>query len=125
MYSQFEELETFARFGTQLDDETRRKLTRGRRVREVLKQPEHAHLTVPEQIAVLMAATQGLFDELDPAEITRAEATVRRAIRVRLPGLCDRIENAEQLSAADQETLIDTLSAALTGTDGQGADGDA
>ncbi len=125
MYSQFEELETFARFGTQLDDETRRKLTRGRRVREVLKQAEHAHLTVPEQIAVLIAATQGLFDDLDPAAVAMAEATVRRAITERLPGLCDRIENAEQLSAADQETLIDTLSAALAGTGGQGADGDA
>jgi F0F1-type ATP synthase alpha subunit len=66
MYAQFEELETFARFGTQLDAETRRKLTRGLRVREVLKQREHDHIDVPEQIAALLAATEGLFDELEP-----------------------------------------------------------
>jgi F-type H+-transporting ATPase subunit alpha len=48
MYAQFEELETFARFGTQLDAETRRKLTRGLRVREVLKQREGDHLDPPE-----------------------------------------------------------------------------
>ena len=66
MYSQFEELETFARFGTRLDAETRRKLTRGQRVREVLRQNEHDHSTVPEQIAVLLAATEGLFDALEP-----------------------------------------------------------
>ena len=66
MYSQFEELETFARFGTQMDDETRRKLTRGLRVREVLKQREHHHLAVPEQIAALLAATEGLFDDIPP-----------------------------------------------------------
>ena len=47
MYAQFEELETFARFGTQLDAETRRKLTRGLRVREVLKQREHDHIRKP------------------------------------------------------------------------------
>ena len=125
MYSQFEELETFARFGTQLDNETRRKLTRGRRVREVLKQPEHAHLTVPEQIAVLIAATEGLLDDLEPEKIAKAEATVRRAIKDDLPGLCDRIESGEKLSEDDQATLIDTLSQALSGEDGQGADGDA
>ncbi|HKK30661.1 MAG TPA: F0F1 ATP synthase subunit alpha, partial [Alphaproteobacteria bacterium] len=51
-YSQFEELETFARFGTRLDEATRKKLTRGRRVRDVLQQTERDHFPVPEQIAV-------------------------------------------------------------------------
>ena len=52
-YSQFEELEAFARFGTQLDEDTRRTLRRGRRVRETLKQPQYAPLPVAEQIAAL------------------------------------------------------------------------
>jgi F-type H+/Na+-transporting ATPase subunit alpha len=43
-YSQFEELEAFARFGTRLDEDTRRTLARGERVREVLKQPQYATL---------------------------------------------------------------------------------
>ena len=81
MYAQFEELETFARFGTQLDAETRRKLTRGLRVREVLKQREHEHIDAPEQIAALLTATEGLFDEIEPDAVTEAEEIVRRAVR--------------------------------------------
>ena len=50
-YSQFEELETFARFGARLDENTRRIIEHGRRIRACLKQPEFAPLSVPAQIA--------------------------------------------------------------------------
>lgn len=58
-YAQFEELESFARFGTRLDEETRAKLERGRRVREALQQPQYRPIPVDEQIAVLLAAGRG------------------------------------------------------------------
>ncbi len=61
-YSQFEELETFARFGTRLDAATRRTIERGHRVREVLKQQQYQPLPVADQIAVLLAVTEGMFD---------------------------------------------------------------
>ncbi|MBW1834467.1 MAG: F0F1 ATP synthase subunit alpha, partial [Deltaproteobacteria bacterium] len=57
-YSQFEELETFSRFGTRLDEETRKTLDRGRRVREVLKQSQYEPMPVPEQAAVLVACVR-------------------------------------------------------------------
>jgi F-type H+-transporting ATPase subunit alpha len=78
-YAQFEELETFSRFGTRLDEETLRRLERGRRVREVLKQGEHDPLSVPEQILVLLAATGGLLDEVPVARMPEAEAALRQA----------------------------------------------
>ena len=58
-YSQFEELEAFSRFGTRLDENTRKTIERGRRVREVLKQNQYKPIPVPEQIAVLLAVTGG------------------------------------------------------------------
>ncbi|WP_277882974.1 alternate F1F0 ATPase, F1 subunit alpha [Paracoccus salsus] len=126
MYAQFEELETFARFGTQLDAETRRKLTRGLRVREVLKQREHDHQPVPEQIAALMAATEGLFDDLEPDDVAEAEKTVRKAVRSEVPDICDRISAGEKLDDTDRKALIEALQDALSGAPPtEGDDGDA
>jgi len=125
MYAQFEELETFARFGTQLDAETRRKLTRGLRVREVLKQRERDHLDVPEQIAALLAATEGLFDELESDAVAEAEETVRRAVRARRPDICNRIADGAALGDEDRAALIETMRGALAGAQAGAGDGNA
>jgi F-type H+-transporting ATPase subunit alpha len=113
MYSQFEELESFARFGTQLDDATRRQLTRGQRVREVLRQREHDLLPVPAQIAGLLAATEGLFDTLPPDAVAAAEAQVQRAVEARLPDLCRGIEAGDELTDTARSRLIETVREAL------------
>jgi len=59
-YAQFEELETFAKFGTRLDEATRKIIDHGQRIRACLKQPESEPLSMREQIAVLLALTAGL-----------------------------------------------------------------
>ena len=94
-YAQFEELESFARFGTRLDEDTRTKLERGRRVREALQQPQYRPIPVDEQIAVLLAAGRGAFDEIEPEEVARASRRVRRIVTERLPELCARIRAGE------------------------------
>jgi len=119
MYSQFEELESFARFGTQLDPETRRKLTRGQRVRAVLRQAEHRHLAAADQVAVLLAATEGLFDDLAADAVSEAEDTVRQAARSAEPALCDSIEAGAALTDAGRAALIAAMRRALAG-DGDG-----
>lgn len=105
-YSQFQEVEVFARFGTQLDEETRQTLRRGRRVREVLKQPQSQPLTVPEQIAVLMAVNKGVFDDLPLERIEEAAEAVRQRVLEQLPEVCQRIEAGEDLQDQDQEALL-------------------
>jgi F-type H+/Na+-transporting ATPase subunit alpha len=125
MYAQFEELETFARFGTQLDAETRRKLTRGLRVREVLKQREHDHIDVAGQIAALLAATEGLFDTLEPDAVAEAEQTVREAVRAGASDVCDRITAGEKLGEADRARLVDVMRDALAVEPQEHADGHA
>ena len=106
-YSQFEELETFARFGTRLDEETRKILERGRHVREVLKQPQYEPIPVPEQIAILLAVTSGIFDELSLDEITEAKKMIRKAVGIKLPELYSRIQSGEELKNRDREMLLD------------------
>jgi len=125
MYAQFEELETFARFGTQLDVETRRKLARGRRVREVLKQNEHDHMEVPEQIAALLAATEGLFDDLEPDAVAEAEQILRETVRVEAAEICDRIAGGHELEEDDRATLIEIMRKALSDMQAEADDADA
>jgi F-type H+-transporting ATPase subunit alpha len=125
MYAQFEELETFARFGTQLDPETRRKLTRGLRVRAVLRQREHEHLDPPAQIAALLAATEGLFDALEPDRVAEAERAVREAVRAALPDLCARIAAGERLADDDRAALVTAMRDALGEQRDRAGDGDA
>lgn len=112
-YAQFEELEAFSRFSTRLDEETRKTLERGRRVREILKQPQYEPIPVPEQIAVLLAVTGGGFDELPLPQITGAARALRRAVAERLPDLCRRVEAGEGLNDADRITLLDLTKSVL------------
>jgi F-type H+/Na+-transporting ATPase subunit alpha len=113
-YAQFEELETFARFGTRLDEETRRVIERGERVREVLKQPQYRPVPVAEQIAVLLAVTRGYFDDLSVEQIGVAEAAIRNEVLQELPGVCHRIEQGEKLTDEDRNALESAISSALT-----------
>jgi F-type H+-transporting ATPase subunit alpha len=106
-YSQFEELEIFARFGTRLDEETRKTLIRGSRVREVLKQPQYEPVPAPEQVAVLLAATAGIFDDLSLDEVADAKNIIRKAVLEKLPELCSRIMAGEKLSSGDREAILE------------------
>ncbi len=112
-YSQFEELETFARFGTRLDEGTRATIERGRRVRKVLTQPEHQALAIPEQIAVLLAVTEGLLDHLDVEEIPRAEIRIVEAMGTELTGIWRKIEEGEELSGDEETAILDCVRDAL------------
>ena len=112
-YSQFEELEAFARFGTRLDEETRKTIERGRRVREVLKQSQFHPLPVPEQIAVLVAVNGGLLDRLALGQVARAEEVARAAVREKLTDLCERIASGEKLSDEELDAILDTAREAL------------
>ncbi|MCJ7712487.1 MAG: alternate F1F0 ATPase, F1 subunit alpha [Chloroflexi bacterium] len=82
-YTQFEELERFSRYGARLGQERRHALERGRRVREILKQPQYEPLGVAEQVAVLVAVTGGLLDDLPVERIALAERALRQAISSR------------------------------------------
>lgn len=108
-YSQFEELETFARFGTRLDEETRRSLERGRRVREVLKQSQYDPVPVPEQIAVMLAVTEGLFDSFSLERIPELKQRVRRVIRDRFTDISRAILDGEPLSGEQRERLVSAM----------------
>ncbi|MCG6873341.1 MAG: alternate F1F0 ATPase, F1 subunit alpha [Gammaproteobacteria bacterium] len=112
-YAQFEELETFARFGARLDEDTRKVIEHGRRIRACLKQPEFAPVSVPAQIAILRAVTDGFFDKVPLEQMTDAEQAVRMAAADIPDDVVERLGTAEPLSNADLETIIDIARQAL------------
>lgn len=112
-YAQFEELEDFARFGTRLDEDTHRTLQHGRRVREVLKQLQYAPMPVAEQVAVLLATTEGLFDRLNLEQIPEAEERVCTAVREDAARACTQIEQGKKLGEEARTALLDAARASV------------
>jgi F-type H+-transporting ATPase subunit alpha len=112
-YAQFEELETFARFGARLDEDTRKIIEHGRRIRACLKQPEFSPVSVPAQIAILLALTADLFDPVPLDKMTDAGHAVHEAA-ARIPQeMCARFETADKLSDEDRKAIIEIARQAL------------
>jgi F-type H+/Na+-transporting ATPase subunit alpha len=105
-YAQFEELETFARFGARLDDQTRRVLEHGQRIRACLKQPQFQAVTVQEQIVVLLALTAGLFDQVPLEQMTDAEQAVRASTSQLSAEIFRLLTAADQLKQTDRDVIL-------------------
>jgi F-type H+-transporting ATPase subunit alpha len=105
-YAQFEELETFARFGARLDEDTHKIIEHGRRIRACLKQPEFNPVPVPAQIAILLALTTELFDRVPLDQMSDAEHAVYEAAANIPAEVCARFETTAKLSDEDRETII-------------------
>ncbi|MHC4375522.1 MAG: alternate F1F0 ATPase, F1 subunit alpha [Planctomycetota bacterium] len=108
-YAQFEELESFARFGARLDPISRRTIEHGRRIRACLKQLELAPVPVPAQIAVLLALSAELFDTVPLETMMDAERAVREAAAGIPPEVGERLETAKSLDDADRQMVIDLV----------------
>ena len=105
-YAQFEEIETFARFGARLDEATRRSIEHGRRIRACLHQAESAPVSVPAQIALLLALGARLFDAIPMAAMADAERAVREAAAALPDALCQRLETADSLGDDDRQAIV-------------------
>ncbi|MEO8754065.1 MAG: F0F1 ATP synthase subunit alpha, partial [Casimicrobiaceae bacterium] len=112
-YAQFEELETFARFGARIDEDTRKIIEHGRRIRACLKQPELSPLSVAAQIAVLLALTANLFDDVALERMTDAGHAVQKAATAIPADVCARFETADKLSDEDRKTITEIARKAL------------
>ncbi len=112
-YAQFEELETFSRFGARLDEDTRKIIEHGRRIRACLKQPEFAPVSVPAQIAVLLALTAELFDRVPLDRMTDAEHSLREAAGDIPAQVRERLDTADKLSDEDRRTILGIARQAL------------
>jgi len=103
--AQYRELAAFAQFGSDLDKATQAQLNRGRRLVEILKQPQYQPVPVEKQVAIIYAATKGFLDAVPVEEVRRYEEELHRFLETRTPGVLTGI--------ADKKILDDEVKAAL------------
>jgi F-type H+-transporting ATPase subunit alpha len=112
-YAQFEELETFVRFGARLDEGSRFIIQHGKRIRACLKQAESSPIPVPEQITLLLALSSGLFDEVPLMQMIAAQNVLKKAVHQLPSDLCERFETAAELSKEDRKIVVELATKVL------------
>jgi F-type H+-transporting ATPase subunit alpha len=109
--AQFRELAAFAQFASDLDDATRKQLERGRRVTELMKQPQYSPLQVAEMAVSLYAVNQGYLDDVDGPRILAFEAALHQYMRQQHAALMDKIEAAKDLDKDGEAELAAAVAA--------------
>jgi F-type H+-transporting ATPase subunit alpha len=105
--AQYRELAAFAQFGSDLDKQTQAQLNRGRRLVEILKQPQYQPLAVEKQVTIVYAATKGFIDAVAIEDVFRYEEELYRFLETRHPAVLEGI--------ATKKTIDDELKAAIEG----------
>jgi F-type H+-transporting ATPase subunit alpha len=96
--AQYRELAAFAQFGSDLDQGTQRQLNRGRRLTEILKQPQYQPLPVEKQVAIVYAATNGYLDSVPVEKLRQYEDDLYRVLEARHGALLASIREEKTLS---------------------------
>jgi len=112
-YSQFQELEIFSRFGTQLDESTIKILERGKRIREILKQNQYAPYSVMEQITILLMVNQGLWDGVSVEDIKTKIAEIKKNLEDRFPQLEEKVMNNKKLDSDEVKRILDFVETSI------------
>ncbi len=105
-YSQFEELEAFAKFGTQLDEETQKTLLRGEIIRETLKQSQYKPLKASEQIIVIYATNNGVFDEIPINQISKVQDEFIKQADMSIHHILYEIDSGAKLNEKFKEEIL-------------------
>jgi F-type H+-transporting ATPase subunit alpha len=119
--SQYEEVARFARFGTEVDEATRRQIRRGQRLRAALTQPVHQPLPLASQVAILHAATEGHLDDLMPEAVPAFESGLLAHLEAEHPGLLRQLNRGGDLTDEIRGVLLEST-ANHQATDLTGAD---
>lgn len=106
-YAQFEELESFARFGARLDDDTRKRMEHGKRIRLCLMQSELNPLPVGAQVLVLLALKHHLMDDIPEEKMQAAQEELYAAVEGVPENLVTRVFEQGNLSDEDEKALLE------------------
>ncbi len=107
--AQYRELAAFAQFASDLDEATRRQLERGKRVVELLKQPQYQPLQVWELAVSLFAVNNGHLDDIDVSQVLSFEKGLKDELKHKHSALVDRIEETKELSKDDEAALKEAV----------------
>jgi len=89
--AQYREVEAFAQFSSDLDDDTKQKIERGKRLTELMKQPQFKPMNVADQVSIIFAANEGFFDKFGVEEVVTKEAELVEYLNNLHKDLLDKI----------------------------------
>ncbi len=104
--AQFDDLQAFAQFASDLDKATQDQLARGARLREILKQPQYSPLSVPEQVAVVYAGLNGYLDDIAVNQVADFTIGLRDYLKSSKPQYADNIKSNKMTLTDDGEDML-------------------
>jgi len=108
--AQYRELAAFAQFGSDLDEATQAQIERGKRLTELLKQPQYAPIPVAEQVVLLYAGTRGFLAPVQPQHIQECATCLREQFNLKHTDLLKEISESGQISDETDAILQKELS---------------
>ncbi|MGK7914090.1 MAG: F0F1 ATP synthase subunit alpha, partial [Prochloraceae cyanobacterium] len=108
--AQFSEIEAFSQFASDLDEATQQQLARGKRLRELLKQPENAPLSVSEQVALVYAGLNGYLDDIELEKITEFAQGLQEYLKTSKAKFGEIIAGEKKLTEDAENLLKEALS---------------
>jgi F-type H+-transporting ATPase subunit alpha len=107
--AQFDELAAFSQFASDLDAATQAQLARGKRLRELLKQPQFSPLNLAEQVAVVYAGVKGLIDDVPVDKVTEFARELREYLKSNKPEFISKVMGEKQLGDEAEAMLKDAI----------------
>jgi F-type H+-transporting ATPase subunit alpha len=107
--AQYFELQSFAQFGSDLDEATQQTLARGERTMNMLQQSEHDVMPAEEQVCLIYAVTNGFLDDIEADNVTDWEGQFREHLKNSHEDLLNNIRETEEFSDEDEETLKEAI----------------
>jgi len=107
--AQFDELAAFSQFASDLDAATQAQLGRGKRLRELLKQPQFSPLNLAEQVAIVYAGVKGLIDDVPVDQVTQFARELREYLRTNKPDFISKVMTEKQLAEDAEATLKEAI----------------
>ena len=107
--AQFDELAAFSQFASDLDEATQQQLERGKRLRELLKQPQFSPLNLAEQVAVVYAGVKGLIDEVPVEDVIKFASELREYLKLNKSEFIEQILTEKKLNEELESTLKDAI----------------
>ena len=113
--AQFDELAAFSQFASDLDAATQQQLGRGKRLRELLKQPQFSPLILAEQVAIVYAGVKGLIDDVPVEQVVQFSRELREYLKSNKPQFIAEIQEKKVLSP-EAETMLKEAISEVTST---------
>ncbi|MFN9621018.1 MAG: F0F1 ATP synthase subunit alpha [Synechococcaceae cyanobacterium] len=107
--AQFDELAAFSQFASDLDAATQAQLSRGKRLRELLKQPQFSPLNLAEQVAIVYAGVKGLIDDVPVDKVTEFARELREYLKANKPDFIAKVMSEKQLGDEAEAMLKDAI----------------